>query len=954
MVEVTLSNASVEESYSGTLSFNVTLSEPALDVVTMTYRTFANGTANDFDLDYVTTSTRNNGTLTITPGETTGTIQIPISDDSTDEFDEAIVMELGNLSSNAEFQGGEQTLRNFGIILDQDGTGTNLALFVSDPVLVEGDRGTTEAVFDIQLSRPAETAFELQYTTRDLDATAGEDYTAAVGTIEVRPGQSVAQVRVAVTGDTSVEAAERFALVVTPPSSPIMDVTGSVGYALIQDDDSSPEPVVSIESVPVYEAYSTEVRFDVKLSQAPVDSVSMSFRTLTDQTVQDGDLDYPMTSSRTNDVLTFAPGQTSASIFIGLSNDNIDETDEAFTLELYNLSENASFKEGTSTLSTRGIIMDDDGVGPNLAMFVSDPVLIEADDGTQQATFEVQLSRPATSAFTVEYTTTDITATAGSDYTATSGSLTFEAGEDRAAVTVDVSGDVVAEQTETFALNLSAPANIALSTDGLSGVATVLDNDTDDGPVISFARADDVMESYSGSLRYVVSLSEASSEPVTVEYTTSLGSAQESDLDYGVTSTRNNGTLTFAPGETSASVYIGIGNDSIDERDESVFLTLSEPTGGVLAGGEARLTTAAFILDDDGLGLNVALSGPPISFQEPSTGSRLVEVPVFLSEASATELTFDVAVNGGLARAGSDFDLLDTTVTFAPGQTEAAVSVRLLSDAENEGLEGFNLNYAAQAGSTFAGTVLDQTGTLRNYATATEGDDRITGTDAPENLDGLGGNDFISGEGGNDTLRGSDGVDTINGGTGDDLIFGGGSRNDLRDVIFGGEGNDVIDGGYGNDELRGDAGDDNIAGGFGADTVLGGTGDDTLTGSALGDQLFGGDGDDFVNGGFGYDRVNGGGGADSFFHLGVEDHGSDWIQDYNSRDGDTLVFGNAAATRAQFQINEAFTPGAGAADVADAFIIYRPTGQIMWALVDGTGQDQINLSIGGEIFDLTA
>ena len=49
----------------------------------------------------------------------------------------------------------------------------------------------------------------------------------------------------------------------------------------------------------------------------------------------------------------------------------------------------------------------------------------------------------------------------------------------------------------------------------------------------------------------------------------------------------------------------------------------------------------------------------------------------------------------------------------------------------------------------------------------------------------------------------------------------------------------------------------------------------------------------------------------------------------------------------QFQINAAFTPGAGAADVADAFVIYRPTLQIIWALMDGMGQDEINIMLGG-------
>lgn len=99
--------------------------------------------------------------------------------------------------------------------------------------------------------------------------------------------------------------------------------------------------------------------------------------------------------------------------------------------------------------------------------------------------------------------------------------------------------------------------------------------------------------------------------------------------------------------------------------------------------------------------------------------------------------------------------------------------------------------------------------------------------------------------------------------------------------------------------------------------------------------------------------MNGGSGADRFFHLGVADHGSDWIQEYNAAEGDVLVFGQAA-TRDQFQVNFTETANAGVAGVEEAFVVYRPTGQIMWALVDGAGQDSLNLLVGGVQYDLMA
>ena len=219
------------------------------------------------------------------------------------------------------------------------------------------------------------------------------------------------------------------------------------------------------------------------------------------------------------------------------------------------------------------------------------------------------------------------------------------------------------------------------------------------------------------------------------------------------------------------------------------------------------------------------------------------------------------------------------------------------------------------------------------------------------------GNDLdnlILGADGSDTLRGGNGADTLNGGDGDDVLIGGATDADLRDLIFGGAGDDSVDGGHGNDELWGGAGNDTMEGGAGADTVRGQDGDDVLTGSAFSDLIFGGDGFDFINGGFGSDRVNGGDGVDRFFHVGVAGHGSDWIQDFSHAEGDRLVWGGGAATADQFQVNIATTPGAGDAGTDEAFVIYRPTGQILWALVDGAGDGSINLALGGAVYDLLA
>ncbi len=217
-------------------------------------------------------------------------------------------------------------------------------------------------------------------------------------------------------------------------------------------------------------------------------------------------------------------------------------------------------------------------------------------------------------------------------------------------------------------------------------------------------------------------------------------------------------------------------------------------------------------------------------------------------------------------------------------------------------------------------------------------------------FDGTAFNDRLTGDIGHDTIFAGNGQDTIVGGTGDDVIHGGQNQFDLRDVIFAGDGDDSIDAGAGNDEVHGGEGDDTILGGTGADTLIGNHGRDVISGGALGDYIHGG-GRAFINGGFGSDRLEGG---QFYYHAGVAGHGNDWIKGFSGWT-DYLIFGGQA-TASDFQVNYANTAQAGT-PVDEAFVIYRPTGQILWALVDGERWDEINVLLGGPFgpgFDILA
>ena len=212
---------------------------------------------------------------------------------------------------------------------------------------------------------------------------------------------------------------------------------------------------------------------------------------------------------------------------------------------------------------------------------------------TTPLTFTVTLSSAQASAVTVHYATSDGTATAGTDYTAAAGTLTFAAGTTTQTVTVPVIGDATTEADEELILTLSTPTGAALGT--ATAVGTIINDDAATiAPVVNVAGGT-VVEGNSGTatLPFTVTLSAAQATAVTVAYATADGTAT-AGTDYAAAS----GTLTFAAGETTKTVNVTVNGDATVESDETVRLTLSSPSGALLGTASATGT----ITNDDSAG----------------------------------------------------------------------------------------------------------------------------------------------------------------------------------------------------------------------------------------------------------------------------------------------------------------------------------------------------------------
>uniref|UniRef100_UPI000A420BF7 Calx-beta domain-containing protein n=1 Tax=Marinobacterium profundum TaxID=1714300 RepID=UPI000A420BF7 len=349
-------------------------------------------------------------------------------------------------------------------------------------------------------------------------------------------------------------------------------------------------PTVSVEGTSNFEGTTSVdpnyLSWTVSLSEVSTEPVTVEYRFLAGTaSVGASNSGSDAYGSNSGTSVTFAAGETSKTVSYRIDADGVDELDETVILEVFS-AQGAALAGGVPVLRATGWILDDDGTGNNLALFVSRPLVVEGDAGQTQASFEVSLSRPAPEAFTVDYTTVDGSATAGEDYQATSGTLIFAAGQTSSSVTVPVFGDTAIEPTELFSLSFDKPAGVATVS---IGSAEILDDDAggEAQPTVNVSGASNFEGTTSvdpNYLSWTVSLSEPATAAVTVEYrflagTASVGASGSGSDAYG----SNSGTsVTFAAGETSKTVNYRIDADGVDELDETGSREVVSRQGGAM------------------------------------------------------------------------------------------------------------------------------------------------------------------------------------------------------------------------------------------------------------------------------------------------------------------------------------------------------------------------------------
>ena len=449
-IQIEIGDATVTEGDSGTTAatFIVTRSLQTSGMDSVEYATITN-TATTADFTAVPSTT-----LTFNPGDITKTISIDVTGDTVDETDETFFVQLGNPSTGIFFSQDSGT----GTIVDDDGLPS---LSIADTTVSEGNSGTKTTTFTVTLSTASAANVTVNYATSDQTAVAPSDYLSTTNMLTFTPGDTEEIISITINGETIDENDETFLVTLSNPNNATLNDATAQGT--ITNDDTPPSLSIADASVTEGDSGSTTATFTVTLSTASGKTIGVNFATANDTAV--APIDY-ITNSNS---LSFSPGDTEEIINITVNGDLTDEDAETFFVNLSGES-NVTIADGQAV----GTINDDDDPP---AISIDDIIVSEGDSGSSDATFTVSLDQASSKTITVDYETLADSATAGTDYTIASDTITFTPGSDSETITISITGDTIDEDDETFFVNLSNETNATLADS--QGEATIVDDDDD-------------------------------------------------------------------------------------------------------------------------------------------------------------------------------------------------------------------------------------------------------------------------------------------------------------------------------------------------------------------------------------------------------------------------------------------------------------------------------------------
>ncbi|TQV74973.1 hypothetical protein FLL45_08500 [Aliikangiella marina] len=574
---------------SGEFNFTASTLSVAEDALSLTVTvTRTDGEYGNASVDFATTDgsatasidyTFAAGTLSFVDGETEKSFQVEITDDSIYEGDENFVIHLSNV------QGGDATIGATDEAL--------VTIAENDPVPPAGEiafeSATTATAEDggfvlVNLIRTGGEFGEVSVAvaTSDDSAVAGSDYTVLSETVNFADGVTSQSIQIDLVNDSIFESDESFNINLSNPTGNATIGLNQHVVTITDDEPMPPAGVVSFESS-TYSVDENSASLVVNIVRTGGDfgEVSVDVSSV-DGTAIAGE-DYVGVNQRVN----FADGEISKSVTITLTDDTTYEGEENFTLAL---SDAIDTELGDVTITT--ISLNEDDPVPPAGVLQFSGASYQVDENATNLLVTITRVNGNFGDISVDVIVTDGTATNGIDFDATDTNVTFLDGEISQTVSISLIDDVIYEGDENF--NLSLANLIGDATIGAPSQATVTIVEDEAVPAsgnVQLSGASYSVNEDAGSIEITVVRVDGSFGDISIDYEFTDGTAGFNS-DY----TSQDGTLFFADGETSKSVSITINEDSLDEVNETIIVSLLNPVNTTVV---APATATITIIDND-------------------------------------------------------------------------------------------------------------------------------------------------------------------------------------------------------------------------------------------------------------------------------------------------------------------------------------------------------------------
>lgn len=611
---ITINDISTTEGNSGTkiLTLTATLTNAAPGAFTVNFAS-ADNTATTSNSDYVSSS----GTLNFsgTNGETE-LINITLNGDTQFESDETFFVNLSNASLP-----GVRIFDPQGIgTIQNDDAGSGLSITAANASKIEGNSGTTPFFFTVSRTVDVSGSTTVNYAVTGSSGNPANsaDFggTFPSGTVSFAPLESVKQVQINVSGDLTDENNEGFTITLSNPSAGAAIISGTATGTIIDDDmiietfeDETAPGFIFSENGNNFTAVSPmRVAFGSGFGCCPSSyylenippgnngSINFSNAGIGGFVLQEFDA-WTSSNSGSNFAVgnvtftgTLASGGSVMHTFTITPTGDTGSDFEHKSFAATPFANQVLRSVSVNIVSPLNYIQIDNlkyGLGTAGLLSINDVSIMEGNAGTQILTFTV--THTGTSpAFTVNYATANNSATAGSDYTSTSGMLSFSGtNNETKTVAVTIQGDMLVELDETFLVNLSSISNSSVTLQDGQGIGTIQNNDAASISISDVSLSEG--NSGTSNFTFTATLNQAVNTAISVDFSTANGTAS-AGTDY----TANSGLISFAgtAGEMK-TIIISVNGDTDFEPNETFFVNLAN----VLAGG--RNVT---ISDNQGLG----------------------------------------------------------------------------------------------------------------------------------------------------------------------------------------------------------------------------------------------------------------------------------------------------------------------------------------------------------------